>query len=158
MAAGAGDEDGHLGGHLVQIVAVGHPVHIGKVILIPAAAPQPCPVLAGMRRKEVPQGVLQISQTAGVLGQLGSAQRSAVVEQMHVAVVETSADEFSVQIGQGVALRCQRLCFGIGAGKDELSVFHRKGGDERLAAGVDIAVEINGFHGLCFLFSISRRP
>ena len=111
-----------------------------------------------MRRKEVPQGVLQISQTAGVLGQLGSAQRSAVVEQMHVAVVETGADEFSVQIGQGVALRCQRLCFGIGAGKDELAIFHRKGRDERLAAGVDIAVEINGFHGLCFLFSISRRP
>ena len=95
--------------------------------------------------KKSPQGIQQVGQTSGVLCQLGSTQRCAVVQQVHMAVVEACADELTCKISQGIALCCQCLCVGIAARKDELAVFHGKGRNDALAS-VDLTLVIDRFH------------
>ena len=67
VAAGAGGADGNVLGNLVQIVTVGHPVYIGKIVLIPAAADDPGVALGRMLLHKGTETVLKVFKASGML-------------------------------------------------------------------------------------------
>ena len=132
MAAGSHRADGQPGGSIVQVAAAGHPADVGKIVLIPAPAHDPAPVGDGIF-----QTVEHFRQGRGVPGQGRHPQRLTQIQQVHVAVVESGADEGSAQVDP-LALQRQ----GIAAHRRKLPAFNGKG-IGKTAAGVDDGVVKN---------------
>ena len=146
MAAGPHRADRYLARDAVQVVPVGHPVDIGKQVLVPAAAYEPGVSPAGVCGQEIPHTVQHGGQAAGVLCKLGHPQQIAVFHQVHMAVVEAAADKAPAQVGEGVAGPAQSQGLGVRPGKDKAPVLHNKSLGQVRPAGVDRAVIIDRFH------------
>ena len=139
MTTGTACQHGIFGRNFIQIPAVGHPVTIGKKILIPAAANDP----ATTGRLLFFQAVDQASKASGMGIKRRHIQGLAIVEQMHMAVIKTGADEFTLEV-YPFAIKGQ--CIFIGAGKEEFSVLHHKGFRQRKVTGINGTTVINRSH------------
>ena len=146
MAAGAGDHDRDFRGDSIQIPAVRHAGHIGKVVLVPAPAGEPLALPGRICREEAPQRVQHVRKTARVRGELGRSQRLAEVQQVHVGIVEAGADEAAGEIGQRVALPGGGEKGLIVSDQGKASVLHREGAAQRQLAGIDPTVIVDVSH------------
>ena len=135
VTAGTDGADGQFGGYGVQIVAIGHPADIRETILIPAPSDDPSPVGGGIF-----QTLEHLGQGAGMCRQGCHVQGLAVVQQVHVAVIEPGADEGSVQID---ALARKRQSFGADGGKS--AILHGEG-IGKIVARIDDGV-VKNLHG-----------
>ena len=144
VAAAAGDADGPVGRNRVQVVTGGDVPGRGEVILIPAPAQQPA---LGVLRREGTQSILQRCQrSGGRAGQVAHLHGVAVVEQVHVAVIEAGADKAALQGDDGVPLLAQGKDLRVRTHGEEAAVLHDKGLCKGQRAGEDLAAGVDRSH------------
>ena len=142
MAAGARHADRDIGRNLIQIRARRHALHIGEVILIPAAALKPCAVSVRMLCLKTAQISDHIGQTLCVLVKSCGSQRVSVGQQVHMAVVERRHNKAAAKIDCLGAGRRRKDLF-IAACSHDPSAFRHKSCDEGQRSGVYLSVKIN---------------
>ena len=140
MTAGTNSNNGTGCGYTVKIPTIWHPIYIGKVVLIPASAQYPA-LSAGFL---IPQALNHISKAVCMFMKGCHIQRIAIAEQMHVAVVETCADELTLQIHHPIRIVGEDGF--VGTDSEKLTVFFQKCLLQGKAAGIDGCVAVHGFH------------
>ena len=146
MPAAAHDADGMLHRNRVQVMPRGNALFPGEVVLIPAAALHPLAGGDSLPADEVPQRILHIRQRGGMRRQVAAGHGGAVVEQMHMGVVEARADKPPAQVDHLVALLPQRQHLPIGAHGGKALALHREGLLQRQSTCENPAAHINLLH------------
>ena len=130
-------------GHLIQIPAGGHPANISKIVLIPAPANDPA---AGGNRMgfQTGQHLLQAVRM-GIEGR--NPQNMAIIQQVHMAVVESGTDKVPRQIHPLIPFVRPTECFLTATCKYKAVTLHHKGLCQRKGSCIDISSIKNCFHG-----------
>ena len=136
MTAGPDGADGQFIRYGVQIMAVGHSADIGEAVLIPAPSHDPSPVGGGIFQAQE-----HLGQRAGMGRQGRHVEGLAVIEQVHVTVIESGADESALQI-DALALHRQRL--GADGGKSAIGHSESIG---KIVTGIDDGI-VKNLHGI----------
>jgi hypothetical protein len=119
--------------------------------LIPSAAHQPS--IPGVR--ELPQASKHFLQTAGMLIQSGIVQYPTIIQQVHVAVVESGANKSSAKVNLLVPFLPKGQRPVCRTDKHKAILLHHKGLSQRKEAGIHASVvkDLLQKKHLRFLFS-----
>ena len=144
VAAAAGDADGAFGVHRIQIMPGGDISGWGEVILIPAPAQKPA---LGVFCSKMAQGVLQgFQRGGGGAGEAAHFHGVAVIEQVHVAVVEAGTDKAALQRDADIFRLAQRKHLVIRTHGSEAAILHDEGFGDGQRTGENPAASIDCSH------------